>query len=549
VVGTRRGGIAVAAALITVMAGAAPAIAGDTSSAAAAATAVRLGWAPCGVTPDATAAHVQCATADLPMDYDQPRGTQVHIKVARVPATDRAHRIGSLFFNFGGPGGTSVDYLQAAGAGVFTTLNERFDIVGFDPRGVGQSTPSIDCHVNQERKGIYSQPVPTPRTIDVDAYVAKAKSYVNACLENGEILRHVSTANVARDMDALRAAIGDTKLNYLGFSYGTFLGATYAALFPRNYRALVLDGPVDARQYINDPMQNIAEQTAGFEDALDRFLAACKADQEACAHFGGNNPSRAFDNLIAQAEHHAIPAPLYTPDPRPVDGDDIRMGTAVFLYAKQNWPLLAEALKEAADGDASFMRQVVDEAFYARNPDGTFDPISDRYFTIGATEQRYPNRLQTYLQRGAQSFHDYPHFWWKSGYAEISYLYWPAHDGDAFAGPFSVPGSSATVLVIGTTHDPATPYGGAQSLTRQLGNARLLTMAGDGHTAYGGNSPCIDRATEAYLFTRSLPPAGKVCQQQVPFEAASAGASSASAAAASAESISAIVSGMRRPLR
>ena len=423
--GSRRRWIAVAGAVCTVLVGPQPALAGDTGSppSATALSAVTLTWTPCPTAEAGTAAGVECSTAGLPMDYDQPAGAEVHIAVARVPATDRAHRIGSLFFNFGGPGGTSVDYLQANGAGIFADLNKRFDIVGFDPRGVGQSTPSIDCRVNQEQLGIYSQPVPTPQTLDRAAYIAKVKAYVNACVQkNGEILRHVSTANVARDMDALRAAVGDRKLNYLGFSYGTFLGATYAALFPHNYRALVLDGPVDAEAYINDPITDIAVQTASFEDALDRFLAACKADQTACQHFGGSDPSKAFDALIARAEQHPIDASGYAPDPRPVDGDDIRMATASFLYAKQNWPALAQALAEAAGGDASFLRAVVDEAFYARDPDtGTFDPISDRYFTIGASEQRYPRDPQIYFDRGARSFHDYPHFWWNSGYAELSY--------------------------------------------------------------------------------------------------------------------------------
>ena len=371
--------------------------------------------------------------------------------------------------------------------------------------------------MNQEKLGIYSQPVPTPRTIDVHAYVAKAKAYVHACVQkNGEILRHVSTANVARDLDALRAAVGDTKLSYLGFSYGTFLGSTYAALFPHNYRALVLDGPVDAKAYINDPMKDIAAQTAGFEDALKRFLAACAADQVACSHFGGNNPSKAFDALIARAQQHPISASGYTPDPRPVNGDDVRMATGIFLYSKQSWGGLAQALSEAAAGDASFLRSVVDEGFYARNPDGTFDPISDRYFTIGASEQRYPRDLEAFLERGARSYHEYPHFWWNSGYAEISYGLWPARDTDAYAGPFRIPTSAATPLVIATTHDPATPYAGAQNLVREQGNSRLLTMAGDGHTAYSGNSPCIDRAANAYLVSGTLPPPGTVCRRQVP---------------------------------
>ncbi|MCW2634213.1 MAG: hypothetical protein JWQ99_580, partial [Blastococcus sp.] len=439
--------IAVVGAVCTVVVGPVPALASGSGSPSAttAASAVTLTWRPCATGEDGAAAGVRCATADLPMDYAQPGGAEVHIALARVPATDRAHRIGSLFFNFGGPGGTSVDYLQAAGAGLFAELNRRFDIVAFDPRGVGQSSPSIDCRVDQERTGIYSQPVPTPQTLDRNAYIAKVRSYVKACVtRNGEILRHVSTANVARDLDALRAAVGDRKLTYLGFSYGTFLGATYAALFPRNYRALVLDGPIDAEQYINDPIRGIAEQTAGFEDALDRFLAACKANQDACQHFGGYDPSKAFDALIARAGQHPIRAAGYTPDPRPVDGDDIRMATAAFLYSKQNWGALAQALAEAARGDATFLRAVVDESFYVRNPEtGKFDPLTDRYFAIGASEQRYPHAQEIYFDRGARSYRDYPHFWYNTGYAELSYGLWPAHDADAYAGPFTIPASSA----------------------------------------------------------------------------------------------------------
>jgi pimeloyl-ACP methyl ester carboxylesterase len=472
-----------------------------------------LTWAGCGTTAEATAAGVECATADLPMDYDEPEGARVQIAVARVPATDPANRIGSLFFNFGGPGGPAVDYLQAAGAGVFATLNQRFDIVGFDPRGVGQSTPAIDCQVDQETQGIYSVPVPTPLDIDVDAYVAKVQGYVDACLaNNGEILEHVSTANVARDMDALRAAVGDEQLSYLGFSYGTFLGATYASLFPDRHRAMVLDGAVDADEYINDPFSHIATQTAGFETALARFAEACAVDQVACSGFGGTDPYLAYDKLLAQADAAPLPATGYPADPRPVTADDIRTVTLPLLYAKQNWGLLAAVLAEAAAGDGSTVRAILDQVVYA---DGA---STDRYFTISASEQRYPqDDLEVYLDRGAESWASFPHFWSNSGYAEINYALWPAHDEDAFAGPFDVPASSVPPLVIGTTYDPATPYAGAVSLVADLGNARLLTMEGDGHTAYGGNSACIDTATDAYLISGTLPAEGTVCQQEVPF--------------------------------
>jgi pimeloyl-ACP methyl ester carboxylesterase len=472
-----------------------------------------LAWAGCGTTAAATAAGVQCATADLPMDHDEPDGASVQIAVARVPATDPANRIGSLFFNFGGPGGPAVEYLQTAGAGLFAALNQRFDIVGFDPRGVGQSTPSIDCQVDQETQGIYSTPVPSPLDIDVDAYVAKVQGYVDACVaNNGEILEHVSTANVARDMDALRAAVGDDQLTYLGFSYGTFLGATYAALFPDRHRAMVLDGALDADEYINDPLSALATQTAGFETALARFTEACAVDQVACSGFGGVDPYLAYDKLLAQADAAPIPADGYTADPRPVTADDIRTVTLPLLYAKRNWGLLAAVLAETAAGDGSTVRAILDQVVYA---DGA---SSDRYFTIGASEQRYPQGdLDVYLDRGAESWASFPHFWSNSGYAEINYALWPAHDEDAYAGPFDVPESSPAPLVIGTTYDPATPYPGAVSLVADLGNARLLTMEGDGHTAYGGNSACIDAATDAYLIDGLLPEAGTVCQQEVPF--------------------------------
>ena len=167
---------------------------------------------------------------------------------------------------------------------LWKALNQRFDIIGFDPRGVGQSTPSIDCKADQEKQGIYSQPFTTPFNVDRNALVAKDESYIHACeQQNGNILSHVSTANVARDMDAIRGLLGETKLNYFGYSYGTFLGATYASLFPDRYRAMVLDGPIDATAYINQPWRDLAEQTAGFERALGRFFQACAGNQDACS--------------------------------------------------------------------------------------------------------------------------------------------------------------------------------------------------------------------------------------------------------------------------
>jgi pimeloyl-ACP methyl ester carboxylesterase len=474
----------------------------------------KLDWQPCG----GNAAYVLCATATVPLDYDDPSGPTIDLHVAKSPATDPdpSHHLGSLFFNFGGPGASTADYLEYYGTDLWPAFNARYDIIAMDPRGVGQSEPSIDCKANQETEGIYGQPFTTPDNLNPRALVNHDLSYINKCVSlNRKILPHVSTANVARDMDLLRRSFGEDKLNYFGYSYGTFLGSTYASLFPKNYNRMVLDGPVDATDYINDPMSDLSAQSDGFERAFGRFFQACAVDQTACHEFGGKDPWDAYDQLVDQANEHPIPAG--GPDPRPVDGDDINFAATGEIYAKQAWGELAEALDLAAHGDGTEIRRLTDDS-YGLLDDGTYDPGTDRYFTIGAVEQRYPRDVGLYLRAGKRSWTEHEHTWWNNGYVELNYGLWPIHDKDAFAGPFKIPSSSPTPLVVATTYDPATPYRGAKSLVRDLGNARLITMRGDGHTAYSGNSPCIDAAVEAYVNDGTLPPAGTKCVQTAPFE-------------------------------
>ncbi|MEN3283804.1 MAG: hypothetical protein V7607_4944 [Solirubrobacteraceae bacterium] len=477
-------------------------------------TAPKLDWQPCGDAP-----NIVCATATVPLDYDKPNGATIDLHLAKSPATDPdpSHRLGSMFFNFGGPGGSAADYLEYYGTGLWPAFNTRYDIIAMDPRGVGQSEPSIDCKANQETEGIYGQPFTTPDNLDPKALVAKDTKYINKCVSlNRTILPHVSTANVARDMDLLRKSFGEDKLNYFGYSYGTFLGATYASLFPKNYNRMVLDGPVDATDYINDPLADLSSQSDGFERAFGRFFQACVHDQFACHEFGAGDPWDAYDQLVDNANETPIPAG--GSDPRPVDGDDINFAATGEIYAKQAWGELAEALDLAARGDGTEIRRLVDES-YGLLDDGTYDPGSDRYFTIGAIEQRYPRAgVPLYLSLGKRSWSEHEHTWWNNGYVELNYGLWPIHDKDAFGGPFKIPSSSPTPLVVATTYDPATPYRGAKSLVRDLGNARLITMRGDGHTAYSGNSPCIDSAVETYMNDGTLPAPGTKCMQTAPFE-------------------------------
>jgi hypothetical protein len=297
--------------------------------------------------------------------------------------------------------------------------------------------------------------------------------------------------------------------------------------------ALRLDGPVDANAYINNPSAGLREQSAGFEVALGRFFQACAAYQSFC-QFGGTDPWAAFDKLVSDAD--VVPIPAGGTDPRPLTGDDVNGAAFIALYAKQNWAFLADALSKASKGDGTELRVLAD-AFWARNDDGTFDPGGDRYFTIGAVEQRYSPNIQTYLDAGDNSWGMFTHAWWNTGYVEVNYALWPIHAHDAFRGPFRASPSSPKVLVVATTYDPATPYRGAKRLVSQLGNAEMLTMVGDGHTAFGGNSACIDSAVVAQIETLTLPPDGTVCQQEVPFVPPAAAPAAASGAAGAARAL------------
>jgi pimeloyl-ACP methyl ester carboxylesterase len=316
-------------------------------------------------------------------------------------------------------------------------------------------------------------------------------------------------------MDLLRAAVGDKKLTYLGFSYGTFLGATYESMFPTHYRALVLDGALDADQYINRPTQALQEQSAAFERALSRFFVACAAHKDVCP-FGGDDPARAFDDLVGGM--NAQPLPATGSDTRPVGGEDALVAAAMAMYSKRLWPTLAAALTQASLGDGTGLRDLAD-AFYGREDDGSYDPISDRYFTIGALEQRYPRNVRFYLDAGRHAWGMFDHAWWNTGYTELSFGLYPVRPKGVFDGPFRANPSATTTLVVATRYDPATPYRGSVQLVTELGNARLLEMRGDGHTAYPRNSPCINSAVEAYLKDLTVPAKGTVCQQEVPFQA------------------------------
>ena len=285
--------------------------------------------------------------------------------------------------------------------------------------------------------------------------------------------------------------------------------------------------------YINKPWRDLAEQSAGFERGLRRFFQACARDQVACSGFGADDPWAAWDELVESADASPIPADGYAADPRPVDGDDIRWAATGEVYLKELWGELGLALKMAQDGDGSLIRELVD-IDYERNDDGTYGPgttsTSRSARRSSATRVTSASTSTSARTPGASSTTPSSTAATSSSTTGL----WPERDKDAYGGPFKVSDSKPTPLVIANTYDPATPYRGALRLVRQLGNARLITMRGDGHTAYPGESSCIDTAAEAYVNELTLPAKGTVCRQEVQFEApvlAKAKARSAAAAA------------------
>lgn len=461
---------------------------------AAPSSAAPLSWTDCD-------SGFECATATVPLDYRKPQGRQIKLAAMRLPAQDRAHRLGSLFMNPGGPGASGVDFVRDFGKSLFAPVNRRFDLVGWDPRGIGASDGAIDCGVDRERFGPYAQPFELPRGAAAGhRLVHRAREYVRRCVARHPkpgLLPYLHTANSARDLDRLRAAVGDSKLTYLGYSHGTQLGAAYATFFPGRVRALVLDGAVDI---LGHPLRAFRERAEAFEDALGRFLAACRTQADHCGL--GARPRAAYDALVKRLDRQ----PLTAAGGRTVDGDDLLAATYGAMTQKYYWPGLSAALVQARAGDGAALRAATN-LFY--------EQIDDSYAEISSLDARWPGRPGPYLRADRRAARALPHFWWQAGSVGLPIGLWGVRPKDAYFGPLRNSPRAPTALVLGTTHDPSTPYAWAKRMTSALGNARLLTMRGDGHTAsFNDASSCIDDAVLAYLEQLALPPRGKTCRQR-----------------------------------
>lgn len=442
-----------------------------------------------------------CAQLNVPVDYADPSGASLSIQLVKVHDRDNTGRLGSLLVNPGGPGASGVELALELVDQLSPDILTNFDLVGFDPRGVGLSSP-VSCISDGEKDTINAASPDVLTAAGRQQAKQLAQLVAQACTTKyGAALAQYDTVNTARDMDLIRQGVGDAQLTYLGFSYGTELGSVYAHLFPGKIRAAVLDGAVDP---LTSGVVAFGDQIAGFESAFDQFAANCLT-QSPCQSLG--NPRQAVYDIVATATR----APLGTSDQsetRRVTSSLVLTGVLKALYSQRLWPDLGKALIAAKAGDGKGLLALAD-LYNERQSDGTYTNVMDANTAIGCNDSK-PGPSDAAITETAQTWAvQYPMF---GAWAAIS-LY-GCQQWQPVRTPPPLPTATGTrvkVLVIGNLHDPATPYQGAKDLVSTMGNAELLTWDGEGHTSYLSGSSCIDSAVNAYLISQTLPADGEVC--------------------------------------
>lgn len=460
-------------------------------------------WRDCGVP------GFQCATLKAPLDYADPSAGDVRLAVSRKKATGPGKRLGSLLVNPGGPGGSAIGYLQAyAGVGYPAEVRDRYDMVAVDPRGVARSEP-VEC-LDGPEMDTYTQTDVTPDDAkEAGELVAAYRRFAEGCgADAPKLLRHVSTVEAARDMDIVRAALGDEKLNYVGASYGTFLGATYAGLFPERTGRLVLDGALDpslpARQL------NV-EQTAGFDTAFTAFAKDCVRQSDCPLGGRGTGVEQVGENLKEFfAELDARPIPTGDAGGRRLTESLATTGVIAAMYDEGAWPRLREALTAAMKKNDGAGLLALSDSYYERDAKGDYANLMFANAAVNCLDLPPAFASPDQVRDALPDFEKVsPVFGESFAWAALNCEYWPVA---ATGKPQRIEAKGAApIVVVGTTRDPATPYRWAESLADQLSSARLLTYEGDGHTAYGRGSDCIDSAINTYLLHGTPPANGKRC--------------------------------------
>jgi pimeloyl-ACP methyl ester carboxylesterase len=446
-------------------------------------------------------AALECGSLEVPLDPAAPDGDTIELAVARAASTGTPEeRIGSLVLNPGGPGGSGIEFLANASAEFPEELTDRFDLVSFDPRGVGESTP-VRCLDDDEKDAELEGDLSPDTPEEIARAVEDQASFVRSCTErSGDLIRHMSTADVAADLDVLRAALGDEQLTYLGFSYGTSIGATYATLFPERSRALVLDGSVSPSASSEEAA---LAQALGFERTLASFVEACDADAD-CAL--APDAAAAIDAARAGLERRPVEVRDAT-GTRTLTADLFDFALATALYDTTLWGTTAEAIASVRDGGASTLLALVDRQT-GRQSDGTYDNSSDAQAMVNCADA--PDRLdeQEAAAAARRIAEQAPFFGPFVGWATLGCVGWPEP-----ANPLPTPtGEGAPpILVVGTVGDPATPYEWSEEMADSLETGVLVTYEGDGHTAFLRGGECIERIVVDYLVDLVVPDEGTSC--------------------------------------
>ncbi|NUR83273.1 MAG: alpha/beta fold hydrolase [Nonomuraea sp.] len=462
-----------------------------------------IAWAPCtditrpgGETPTKDDAAMRCGKLAVPLDYDKPDGEKIEIAVIKVPATLQAQKIGSLVFNFGGPGASGVDTLAQA-AKAFGSLNQRYDLVSFDPRGVERSS-GVRCGTGPDMDRFSALDTLPDNEQTRAAGDAANKQFAQLCQQDsGKVLPYVGTVNAARDMDRLRAAVGDQKFSYFGMSYGTQLGAVYATLFPKQVGRMVLDAPLDPSVTFE---QRTLVQTAGFQQAYKSFLKACV--KEGCQLGKSVDAANAkVDKLMNDLTKQPLKVGT-----RELTQGLASTGVAAALYSELSWPLLEEALAQALAGQGDGLMYLAD-TYTGRSENGTYSTEMTSFPAITCVDSA-ERPGQEELRRTETAALKISPLFGSEGAGGLCSV-WPVKGSDQ-ARHVDATGS-APILVVGGKGDPATPYEWAPKLTAQLKTATLLTYEGEGHGAYLSGSKCIKTNVDGYLLNGTMPKQGTTC--------------------------------------
>ncbi len=447
---------------------------------------------------------LECATASAPLDWAKPEGKKISLALIRHRAPAKS-RLGSLFVNPGGPGASGVDFVRdSLDFAVDKTLLARFDVIGFDPRGIGAST-AVKCYEAQKMDdylyGVTSSPRGTQAALSES--LGEAKAFARACLANtGDLLGHVDSISVARDLDMLRSAVGDASLNYLGYSYGSFLGAMYAQTFPNRVGRLVLDGAVDP-SVSNDA--GIVTQAKGFEMALSSYLVWCLKQSDCPFSRSVASAQGVISRLLAQVDGH----PVTASDGRKLGGDTLATAIIAPLYSQNSWKYLTQMFSELISDNNPDTAFALADWYNERDADGSYLSNQTEGFTAVTCLDAPPAPRDLWLRNAAELKRVAPTIGAYFAFGDVGCSVWPFK---AVMSPAKLkPTGPHPILVIGTTGDPATPIVWADGLVDQLTDGRLIRYTGEGHTGYNRGSNCVNKIVDDYLTGVKVPATRATC--------------------------------------